>query len=80
VIQNPVNPDFTTMRRSMAPLLFANVHENLKRRASVKFFEIAKTYRKSEGAMTESKKIAGVVSHGSATEIRMLLDGLFGRL
>lgn len=80
MIRNAVSQDFTMMRRSMAPLLFRSAHENLKQKPAVKFFEIAKTHWRTDGKMTETKKLAGVVTQGDIAGIRILLDGLFSTL
>ena len=43
------------MRRSLAPLMFAAVQENLKKADMVGFFEIAKVHHKSGTVFSEEK-------------------------
>lgn len=79
-IQNAVSQEFTVMRRSMAPLLLQNLHENLKSSELVRFFEIARVHHKNSEGMQERKMLAGVLSHSSVNAVRALLDGLFQKL
>jgi phenylalanyl-tRNA synthetase beta chain len=80
-IRNAVSEEFTMMRRSMAPLLLANVHENLKQVREVSFFEIARVhYKDATGAFYEKKRLAGILSNSAALPVRVLLDGFLATL
>ena len=75
-VRNAVSEDFTLMRRSLAPLLMANIRENLKKTPSIGFFEIAKVHSKSSVGFHESKSLGIILSHTSIDDARKMFDGL----
>lgn len=56
-IQNAFNESYTHMRRSLAPRLFENISDNIKRRSTLQFFEIAKIYKKFLGTHEHSYSV-----------------------
>jgi len=91
MIQNAFNEEYTHMRRSLAPRLFENIHENIKHTWTLKFFEIGKCYFKlwkrdhdtntlltkiEKKPFSEKRIIAGVQVNGSLESFRKDMEVL----
>lgn len=53
-IRNAFNEEYTHMRRSLAPRLFLALAENTKFSQNISFFEIGKTYSKTNPSRVEN--------------------------
>ena len=95
MIQNAFNEEYTHMRRSLAPRLFTNIHENLKHPSALKFFEIGKCYFRSgkrdadtdtllskieKKPFSEKRMIAGVQVGGNLESLRKDMELLLSEL
>lgn len=56
-LQNPMNPDQTLMRTSLAPGILKNIKKNLRNYKEIEIFEIGRTYFQKENAFPEEKNI-----------------------
>ena len=72
MIQNAFNEEYTHMRRSLAPRLFENIHENLKHTSTLKFFEIGKCYFRSGKRDTDTDTLLSKIDKKPFSEKRMI--------
>jgi phenylalanyl-tRNA synthetase beta chain len=87
-VVNAFSEEYTHMRRSLAPRLLMAASENVKHSEAFAFFEIAKTYTKSEKShdpllesikekpFQESKKIAWIMVGGDIAKLRETIEWL----
>lgn len=94
-IQNAYTEDFTHMRSSLAPRLFANIRNNIRHQENLQFFEIGNIYGKhltstsalqsllasqSSRPYTEKRMLAGVSTQSDIANIRNNLESLYMQL
>jgi phenylalanyl-tRNA synthetase beta chain len=76
MIKNAVSEEYTSMRRSLTPLLFANVRENLKKIDRVGFYEIAKIHNQDAHGFHEEKCLGIILSQSTLESARKIYDGV----
>ena len=80
-IINAVSTEFTVMRKSIAPNLFAIAAENQKHDEVFGFFEIGKIHEKfSENEFSESLSVAAITSGKSIADLRIGLENIFKKM
>lgn len=80
VLKNAISKDFKYMRTHLLPSLLQNIKQNEGKRDVLKFFEIAKTYKKSVDALPEGKYKLGIAVNTDISDLKGIIDALMDEL
>lgn len=68
--------EYTTLRRTLTPLLLRNLSENIDSEYPQEIFEIGKVFGLEKGELFEKESLAAAISPGNFTKIRQALEYL----
>lgn len=80
VLKNAVSEDIKYMRIHLIPSLIKNVKENEGKTDTVKFFEIAKTYKPRKHDLPVEEFKLGIIVNSSYFDLKGIIDALLGEL
>ena len=79
-LKNTISEEIKFMRTHLLPSLFMNIKNNEGKREILKFFEIAKTYKKRENDLPVEKYKLGIVVNSSLSDLKGIVDALLTEL
>lgn len=79
-LKNTISENIEYLKTILLPSLIENIEQNEGKRPHVSFFEIAKTYKKTDGELPIEKRHLAIATRKSYSHLKGILEGLFTEL
>lgn len=79
-LKNTISENIEYLKTHLLPSLVENIEQNEGKRPNASFFEIAKTYKKTDGELPIEKRHLAIATRKSYSYLKGVLEGLFAEL
>ncbi len=79
-LKNTISEEIEYMRSHLLPSLFMNIKQNEGKAETLKFFEIAKTYKKRVNDLPDERYKLGIVVNTTCSDLKGIVDAILEEL